>query len=189
VRRLLTSRYYVPGAVAAIFILLAAILAQMLVRVGQWPSQFARPHQSIIITDPPQPRPPRSGPMVLGAVRSPGMYALARGATVRDLIEAAGGAGSGADFARLSLTAPVSDGQTIYVPRVGEQVPPELGGKGNLNLASADDLHRALGISLTIARRIVAYCTAHGHFTAVSQLQLVPIGLATYERIKDLVAV
>jgi DNA uptake protein ComE-like DNA-binding protein len=50
-------------------------------------------------------------------------------------------------------------------------------------------MYAALGITLTTARKIVAYRTAHGDFTAVSQLLLVPISRTVYDRIKDLVTV
>jgi DNA uptake protein ComE-like DNA-binding protein len=59
----------------------------------------------------------------------------------------------------------------------------------NLNIASVTDLHNALGISTTVARKIVTYRSAHGTFTAVSQLLLVPVSKATYDRINDLVAI
>jgi competence protein ComEA len=72
---------------------------------------------------------------------------------------------------------------------VGETVPLTLGGKLDINVASADDLHNALGVSLTIARRIVAYRVAHGSFTAISQLLLVPITRSEYDKVKDLVTV
>lgn len=108
---------------------------------------------------------------------------------VHDLITAAGGALATADLTRVNLASPVSDGQSIYVPQVGEQVPLELGGKIDINLATAQQLHNALNIGLTIARRIVDYRTKHGNFTAVSQLLLVPLSKTEYDRIKDLVTV
>ncbi len=126
---------------------------------------------------------------ILGDVASPGVYTLPAGARVRDLMAAAGGALPDADLARVDLAARVADGQEVYVPRVGEAVPLTLGGKVDINVASAEDLHHALGISLTIADHIVAYRAAHGSFTAVSQLLLVPISRAEYDRIKDLVTV
>jgi competence protein ComEA len=126
---------------------------------------------------------------VLGAVASPGVYTLPNGARVQDLVAAAGGALPDADLARVNLAAHLADGQEVYVPRVGETVPLTLGGKVDINVASAEDLHHALGISLTIANRIVAYRAAHGSFTAVSQLLLVPISRAEYDKIKDLVTV
>lgn len=126
---------------------------------------------------------------ILGAVAAPGVYTLATGARVQDLVAAAGGAMVDADLARVDLAARVADGQEIYVPHVGETVPLTLGGKLDINVASAEDLHHALGISLTIARRIVVYRVAHGSFTAVSQLLLVPISRAEYDKIKDLVTI
>lgn len=126
---------------------------------------------------------------ILGDVAMPGVYTLSAGARVQDLVAAAGGAGSDADMTQVDLAARVSDGQEVYVPRVGEKIPLTLGGKVDINVASANDLHNALGIQLATARRIVAYRAAHGSFTAVSQLLLVPISRATYDHIKTLVTV
>jgi DNA uptake protein ComE-like DNA-binding protein len=64
-----------------------------------------------------------------------------------------------------------------------------LGGKLNINTASEQDFRYALGVSAEIARRIVAYCAAHGPCTAISQLPLVPIARTTYDRIRLLVTV
>jgi len=121
---------------------------------------------------------------VLGAVATPGVYPLAPNARVHDLIVAAGGATSDADLARVALAAGLQDGQTVYVPHVGETAPQLLGGKVNLNTADERDMHNALGISLEIARRIIAYRVAHGQYTAVNQLLLVPISRTTYDKIK-----
>jgi competence protein ComEA len=112
------------------------------------------------------------------------VYTLAAVARVSDLVQAAGGLTPDADLTRVDLAAHVADGQEVYVPRIGEVVPADLNGLVNLNVATAQELHDALGISLEIAQRIVAYRTAHGPFTAVSQLLLVPISRSTYDRIK-----
>ena len=126
---------------------------------------------------------------VLGAVVSPGVYTLPAGARVNDLVADAGGLTANADEARVDLAARLADGQEVYVPAVGEQVPLMIGGKVDINLASDQELHDALGISLTIARRIITYRATHGPFTAVSQLLLAPISRTTYDRIKDLVTI
>ncbi len=126
---------------------------------------------------------------ILGDVATPGVYTLASGARVQALVAAAGGALSDADLARVDLAALVADGQEVYVPRLGEKIPLTLGGKVDINVASVDDLHNALGVQRAIATRIIAYRVAHGPFTAVSQLLLVPISQATYDRIKALVTV
>lgn len=126
---------------------------------------------------------------ILGDVAQPGVYTLAAGARVQALVAAAGGALNDADLTRVDLAALVVDGQEIYVPQVGETIPLTLGGKVDVNVASASDLHHALGIELAIANRIVAYRVAHGPFTAISQLLLVPISLSEYNKIKSLVTI
>jgi competence protein ComEA len=59
-----------------------------------------------------------------GSVRRPGLYRLAPGARVDDLIRAAGGLRAGADPERLNLAAPLADGQRVYVPKVGQSMLP-----------------------------------------------------------------
>jgi competence protein ComEA len=113
----------------------------------------------------------------------------ARCACGHDLIAAAGGALANADLTRVNLAAVVTDGESVYVPPYGEVVPSERGGKIDLNAATAEQLHQALEITRTTARKIVAYRTAHGDFTAVSQLLLVPISRSSYDHIKDRVTV
>ncbi len=59
-----------------------------------------------------------------GSVRRPGLYRLAPGARVNDLVRIAGGLRSGADPGRLNLAAPLADGQRLYVPKIGELTTP-----------------------------------------------------------------
>lgn len=144
---------------------------------------------AITITGPGVGAPTSITAYILGDVAAPGVYTLAAGARVQELVAAAGGALSDADLARIDLAARVADGQEVYVPRWGETIPLTLGGKININVASANDLQHALGLQRAIAERIVAYRVAHGPFTAISQLLLVPISRATYDRIKAVVTV
>src|SRR5688572_3690748 len=68
----------------------------------------------------PEPRAPRELKVhVTGAVAAPGVYALADGARVSDLLQRAGGPAEGADVARLNLAAPLRDGQQVVVPQQG----------------------------------------------------------------------
>ena len=55
-----------------------------------------------------------------GAVVHPGVYELAAGSRVGDLITAAGGVSPDGDADRLNLAAPLTDGVRLYVPRRGE---------------------------------------------------------------------
>ncbi len=63
---------------------------------------------------------------VAGAVVEPGVYELTGDARVRDAIVAAGGPTDTADWNALNLAATVADGVKVYVPNVGEEVPPWL---------------------------------------------------------------
>ena len=186
----LASHVFAPACAVLTLALLAGSGLLVAQRLGWSLSRFAGSPHTLVITGPGTNETP--APLqayILGAVAQPGVYALADGARVRDLVQAAGGLLSDADTTRVDMAAPVANGQEIYVPHLGETVPADLTGLVNLNTASADDLHLALGISLDIARRIVAYRATHGKFTAVSQLLLVPISRSTYDRIKYLVTV
>lgn len=187
---LLRSPYYLPGAALALVALTLGTAGLVLVRVGIVTLPFTQAHGDIAITGPGVSDDAQQiQAYVLGAVITPGVYVLAPSARVHDLIAAAGGATSDADLAGVALAAALNDGQTVYVPHQGETPPLLLGGKVNINTADERQLHEALGISLQIARRIVAYRVAYGQFTAVSQLLLVPISRSTYDHIKDLVTV
>lgn len=175
--------------------LLAALVALLGVRLTPWLQALLAQTQAqqatgvVSISGPGVSAPASVTAYILGDVAAPGVYTLAADARVQALVAAAGGALSDADLARVDLAARVVDGQEVYVPRVGETIPLTLGGKVNINVASANDLHNALRLQLAIANRIVAYRAAHGPFTAISQLLLVPISRATYDRIKPLITV
>jgi len=185
--KLLAWRYYTLCSLLLLFVLTGALAYELLDRTGNWPPAFTRAHPTVAITGPGVSQQVEG--YVLGAVLRPGVYSLHSGARVRELVEAAGGLLDNADITRVDLAGLLADGQAVYVPRVGEEIPLQLGGKLNLNVASETDLHNALGITTSIARKIVAYRAAHGPFTAISQLLLVPVSQATYDRIKDLVTV
>jgi competence protein ComEA len=66
------------------------------------PSSFASPQEIVVY--------------VCGAVRRPGVYHLAPGARVADLLAAAGGAGAKAALQAVNLAAKLLDGQQVVVP-------------------------------------------------------------------------
>jgi competence protein ComEA len=185
--RLLAWRYYTVCSLLLACVLTSAIAYELLDRTGNWPPAFVHAHPTVAITGPGVSQQVEG--YVLGAVLRPGVYSLHSGARVRELVEAAGGLLDNADITRVDLAGLLADGQSVYVPRLGEQIPLQLGGKLNLNVANEIDLHNALGITTSVARKIVAYRAAHGPFTAISQLLLVPVSQATYDRIKDLITV
>ncbi len=119
---------------------------------------------------------------VVGAVKNPGIYTLASGARVYDLLQAAGGTLPNANLVALNLAAKLSDGQEVYVTLIGETPPTYIGGVSgpgnvgtgggsgqntqlvNINTASVDELNQNLHISKKSAQTIVDYRTQHGKY-------------------------
>lgn len=140
---------------------------------------------------------------VAGAVRSPGVRELAAGSRVIDAIEAAGGLAASADAGRLNLAAVVRDGERVYVPEVGEQPPPAVGGGSggtggtpsasgpvDLNAATLEQLDALPGIGPATAAAIVQWRETNGPFTSVDELLDVRgIGEAKLEQVRALVVV
>ncbi|MHB8617982.1 MAG: helix-hairpin-helix domain-containing protein [Chloroflexota bacterium] len=127
---------------------------------------------------------------VVGAVARPGVYPLPPGSRVQDAIKAAGGFLPGADMVRVNLAARVRDEEEIFVPLAGQGVPLSASpGAGlNVNTAGAARLHSALGISTTLARKIVAYREAHGPFASVDDLSKVPVPSTELNRIRGAIS-
>jgi competence protein ComEA len=142
--------------------------------------------------------PPGVRVSVRGAVVSPGIYRLAPGSILQDLLDAAGGVLPQADTSHLNLVAPLSDGQEVRVP---VQTPTSTGGtpasvlpadneKINLNTATREELESLPGIGPVLAQRIIEYRETHGPFQSVDELRNVDgIGPALLEKIRDLVEI
>ncbi|WP_396290986.1 helix-hairpin-helix domain-containing protein [Curtobacterium sp. KT1] len=156
---------------------------------------------------------------VLGAVERDGVVRLPPSSRVTDAIERAGGATADADLARLNLARVLTDGERVYVPRVGEdEVPSALdpvdgraaaatgggesaddgagaagaGGAAVVDLNSADQaaLETLPGIGPGLAGRILAWRDEHGRFTAVEDLLDVSgIGDVRFAELRDRVRV
>ncbi len=173
--------------------LLALTLLVALIAVLRLPDSSSQPAiaQSAVNSSAAQPAADIQA-YIVGAVVHPGVYPLNSGDRVDTLLQKAGGALPDADLVRVNLAAHVTDGEEVYVPRVGEALPGGLDGGGpgkvNINTASAEDMHTLLGISLTTATKIVAYRQAHGNYTAITQLLNV-MSRSTYDKIKDHITV
>lgn len=118
---------------------------------------------------------------VAGAVNRPGLVRLAGTARAADAIDAAGGLRADADVDRLNLAAKVADGQRLYVPVRGQEVPTEVGGEGgdptspasgvvNINTATLDQLETLPGVGAATAQAIVDYRRSKGRFRRVDEL-------------------
>lgn len=138
---------------------------------------------------------------VAGHVHAPGVYALDEGKRIVDAIRAAGGAQPIADLNAINLALPLSDGDQIYVPAVGEvDLAPARGRVGtpssdgetgfpvNINSASEQQLDALPGIGPATARAIIEHREKTGPFAAPSDLLEVPgIGPSKFEAIESLV--
>lgn len=137
---------------------------------------------------------------VLGAVRRPGLFELRDGARVIDVVAAAGGLVPTADPAGVNLARLVSDGEQLYIPRIGEAqpgAPPGVtgpggpgatGGKVNLNSAGVAELDTLPRIGPAMAQRIIDYREANGRFGSIEDLRNVTgIGEKTFDGLKELI--
>ena len=134
---------------------------------------------------------------VAGEVRRPGVYDIAPGARVIEVIRRAGGPTRRANMSGLNLAATLQDGQQVVVPArapaggaaagAGEGA----GGGGasgpiSLSSATAEQLDALDGIGPTLAGRIVEWRSAHGGFASVEQLLEVPgIGPTRLESLRS----
>lgn len=148
---------------------------------------------------------------VVGAVENPRVVELTANARVGEALEAAGGATEEADLGRLNLARVLSDGEQVFVPREGEDVPAtpaapaiqqgtapgehasDSSAEGeliNINTATESELEELPGVGPAIAARIVEHRTANGAFTSVEQLQDVKgIGPAIFENLRERITV
>lgn len=138
---------------------------------------------------------------IVGAVKHPGVYTLASGARVYDLLQAAGGPLPQANLIALNFVAKLSDGQEVYVTAKGETPPTYLGGVPgtgagngtttqcvNINTASATDLRTNLHLSSTSAQAIINYRVQQGQYSSVDQLTQV-VSKTIYDKIKGMVCI
>lgn len=155
-----------------ILFLIVSIAISGLVIWAKYPSG-----QPVEITLPPRQEEPESEIYIGGAVKNPGFYPLRTGDTIRDIIQAAGGATAKADYRGLKL----------YLPSLGEAEPPQ---KVDLNRAEAWLLQALPGIGESRAQAIIKYRQQKGRFHNISEVTNVAgISTATYEKIKHLITV
>lgn len=132
-----------------------------------------------------------------GAVNAPGLYRLAGGSRVADLLAAAGGATADADLDQLNLAAPLADGERVLVSRRGEIPPtgaeagkPTIAQKLDINTATAAQLDELPGVGPATAEAIIRYRETNGRFRSVTQLlEVRGIGEAKLAQLRPLVKV
>jgi competence protein ComEA len=140
---------------------------------------------------------------IVGEIHHPGVYTLDTNARVYQLVQAAGGPLADANLAALNLAARLSDGQEVYVARLGETPPANIGANSNsssnastdstttasgttvnINTAAAKDLQQTLHISSSNAQKIVDYRLQHGPYTSITTLAQI-LSSTVYKKVKD----
>ncbi len=150
--------------------------------VGVYGRSVRRSTTSPVYTPPRAPSlPPTIVVHVVGAVSTPGLHTLPRGARIQDAVRAAGGFTAAADQQAVNLAAPIDDGQRIEIPELTPRpsTTPSGGSEPrtrliNLNTASAGELAELPGIGPELAARIVGHRLQYGPFRSVDALESVP---------------
>jgi competence protein ComEA len=208
-------RWIGPGRVASVTLLLVLVAAGgwWLLRTPPLPTEAGLPYAGATTTTSTSLAAAVSSPAadvtvpsvvvvhVAGAVARPGVYELSDGARVHDAVDAAGGPVRRADPDALNLAAPLTDGERIYVPRVGDghsfdvDAAPDAAtadpvGPVDVNHATVEQLDVLPGIGPATAAAIVDHRDQYGPFASVDDLEDVRgIGPAKLEAIRDLVTV
>ena len=132
---------------------------------------------------------------IVGAVKNPGVYTLLEGDRVLEAVEKAGGFLEDALSESVNLAARIHDGQQVYIPREGEEVPPAVlqanhAQKININVAAQTDLEKLPGIGPAKAGAIIQDREKNGLFKSIDEITRVTgIGEKTLEGIRDLITI
>lgn len=129
-----------------------------------------------------------------GAVAKPGVYELPSDSRISDAVSVAGNLAQDADTAKVNLAAKVSDGQKIYIPKIGEQ---SAGGSQtvagdstsaliNINTATESQLDTLPGVGPVTAQKIIA---SRPYSSPEELLTRKAVGQSVYEKIRDLITV
>lgn len=145
-----------------------------------------------------------------GAVLHPGVVTVSSPARVADVVAAAGGLLADADADRINLAAPVTDGDRVFVPLVGQTDIPSVapgagGGSGvgvpsatsdttvdliDLNTADQVALESLPGVGPATALAILAHRDDNGPFVRIEDLlEVRGIGPAKLDQLRPFVTV
>lgn len=128
-----------------------------------------------------------------GEVIKPGVYKMARGSRMGEVLVAAGGLAAGADREwvekNINKAEIVKDGMKIYIPSKGEEalvLGSESSGLININTAGMEELDKLPGVGPGIAQKIIDYRQNNAGFRDINEIKLVSgIGEKLFEKIKD----
>lgn len=135
---------------------------------------------------------------ICGEVVSPGVYEVAEGARICDVLELAGGYTDKAAAESVNLAEPVEDGQMIRILSEEELAAgaadvaagDKADSRVNLNQAGMEELMTLPGIGESKAQSIIDYRTEHDGFKEIEDLMNIPgIKTGVFEKIKDSIRV
>lgn len=190
----LLTKYKVPLAVFVVGLVLiiagaisSGLIAKTFVKSTKYPKESLVANQGVIKVD------------VSGAVKSPGVKALANGARVEDAISAAGGVSEDIDPEYLSkginLAQKLSDGMKVYLPVKGEKpallqgvvdgIQSHPGGVINVNQGTASELEGLPGVGAVTAQKIID----NRPYSSIEELYTKKVvNRSVYEKIKNLIS-
>lgn len=122
-----------------------------------------------------------------GAVVQPGVYELTVEARIKDAVNAAGGLTQDADSTRINLASKITDGQKVYIAKVGEVqgvatgVAGDVSGLININTATAVELDKLPGIGPVTADKIISL---RPYATLEDLLNKKAVSASVFEKIK-----
>lgn len=149
---------------------------------------------------------------IKGQVYSPGIYDLAIGSRVSDLIMRSGGVLDQGSLDWVNQARKLSDGEVVIIPKIGTTraeyeamqlgipiqvvTPLEAGNSNkterfvNINTASESELTSVPGIGPVTAQNIINYRTENGPFMVLEDLKKVNrIGDKTFEKLKPYISI
>lgn len=129
--------------------------------------------------------------LITGAVKTPGIYRLPKGAKIYQLTQLAGGLLPEAVVESNLLLSRVIDGTRIHISRKGDSKKRRIKSSSsleatyNINEISYHQLSTLPGIGKKLARRIIGYRKIHGRFKSIKEIVKVEgIGKKRFNQIK-----
>jgi competence protein ComEA len=128
-----------------------------------------------------------------GRVKHPGVYQVAPGTHLFEVIALAGGFSIKADQSSVNLARTINDGEQVVVASMSGNVTNPTGssnrGQLRLNQATSEELESLPGVGPKLAGRIIDWRTANGGFAQIADLlEVGGIGDKLYAAIKPMVS-
>ncbi len=110
---------------------------------------------------------------IRGEIKKEGIYKIAQGTSLVELIKLAQGLTPYADVGQINLLIPLKDQQEVFIPRIvsGRLNQSAYVQKININVANFEQLSQLPGVSETVAQRIIKYREKFGVFQSLKDLE------------------